>query len=104
MREAWEETGRADLEMMGSLGLHERDMADCDLDEIHRRYSYHPRCTGEPPDAWQHNVRDPSDGSTEPIQFEHCWARLPATPSLNSGHDRLIPERMARLAVEGATV
>jgi 8-oxo-dGTP diphosphatase len=76
LREATEETGRTDLEVVRFLGEVERDLADYGMDEIHHRYFFHLRCTGDPPERWRHGELTPSDGSTGPIPFDFYWVPL----------------------------
>ena len=101
LREAFEETGLTDLIIAGFLGEQERDMSDFDRDEIHHRYFYHLRCGGTPPSTWQHEERDPSDGSeVMPIMFEFFWVPLPeGVPSLIAGHGQMIPQLLKKLSL-----
>jgi 8-oxo-dGTP diphosphatase len=97
LREAIEETGRTDLEVISFLGEVERDRADVGRDEIHHRYFFHLRCTGTPPDRWRHSEYSPSEGNQEPIPFDFFWAPLPdGVPELIAGHGDLIPALLAR--------
>jgi 8-oxo-dGTP pyrophosphatase MutT (NUDIX family) len=100
LREAWEETGLEGLELVGFLGERTRDMSDFGKDELHRRRFYHLRCPGDPPEAWRHWERDPSDGSREPIPFDFWWASLPdGVPELIADHGALIPELLGALSM-----
>ena len=102
MREAREETGLLDLVLVRSLGEHRRDMSDFGLDETHHRSFYHLRCTGDPPAAWRHHERDPSDVSAAPIHFEFFCAHLPdGVPPLIADHDQQLPRLIALLSAEG---
>jgi ADP-ribose pyrophosphatase YjhB (NUDIX family) len=102
IREAREETGLTDLVLVGPLGEDTRDLADLGSDETHHRSFVHLRCTDEPPATWQHEERDPSDGSPAPILFEFFWARLPdKVPPLIADHDRFLPRLIERLTIEG---
>jgi 8-oxo-dGTP pyrophosphatase MutT (NUDIX family) len=76
LREAIEETGRADLEVVRFLGEVERDLADYGMAEIHHRFFFHLRCTGNPPERWRHAELTPSDGSSGPIPFDFYWVSL----------------------------
>ena len=41
---------------------------------------------GQAPPRWQHYERDPSNGSSEPIEFELFWVKMPEeVPSLIAG-------------------
>ena len=67
------------------------------LAEIHHRYFFHLRCTGEPPERWRHDELDPSDGSEPPL-FELFWASLPdGVPAMVAEHGVLLPKLVARL-------
>ena len=100
LREALEETGLPDLELGAFLGQELRDMAEWGLDQIHDRYFFHLRCTGNPPETWQHFETDPSDGTPEPILFEFFWADLPhGVPELTGHHAALLPELIKRLSL-----
>jgi 8-oxo-dGTP diphosphatase len=99
MREAWEETGLPELEMVRFLGERWLHRSDVGLDQIHHRHFYHLRCTTEPPATWRHEETDPSDGSPGPIVFEFFWARLPDEgPELIAGHGAMIPSLVKSLA------
>ena len=92
LREAQEETGLDDLYIVASLGEHVRDMSDAGRDAIHHRHFYHLRCAAAPPERWQHDEADPSDGSPAPIRFEFYWVDLPdGVPELICDHDKFIP-------------
>lgn len=77
LREAVEESGRTDLQVVRFLGHVTHDLADRGIDEIHDRYFFHLRCTGEPPERWRHGELTPSDGSPGPIPFDFFWVQLP---------------------------
>jgi 8-oxo-dGTP diphosphatase len=99
LREAFEETGLADLMIEGFLGEQMRDMADYGRVEIHHRYFYHLRCPGEPPATWRHSEFDASDGSAPGIVFEFFWATLPhSVPELVADDDKFLPQLVERLA------
>ncbi len=99
MREACEETGLTDLELVAFLGQERRDMAEWGLAQIHDRYFYHLRCRGNPPEVWQHLETDPSDGIFESILFEFFWADLPhGVPEMTGHHAALLSELLKRLS------
>lgn len=77
LREATEETGLNQLSIVNYLGEQIRDMNDVGRDEIHHRHFYHLLCDENPPDRWQHDETDPSDGGPAPIHLEFFWATLP---------------------------
>ena len=100
LREAFEETGLAGLELDLLLGETVCDVKDLGLDEVHHRYYYHLRCTSDPPQAWRHWERDASDGSP-PIEFELFWAPLPdGLPELLPAHAAMLPRLLARLGLQ----
>jgi ADP-ribose pyrophosphatase YjhB (NUDIX family) len=91
LREAREETGRTDLELVSFLGEQMLDRADVGVYQVHHRYFFHLRCAGQPPEQWQHFESDPSDGGKEPIPFEFSWVDLPdGVPPLVADHDYMI--------------
>lgn len=102
MREAFEETGLADLSLAGFLGEHQRDMSDFGREEIQHRYFYHLICEGEPPERWQHIECDPSDALDEKPLFELFWITLiDNMPSLIADHDKMIPILLENLIQDG---
>jgi hypothetical protein len=75
------------------------DVSDLGRHEIHHRYYYHLRCSGDPPQVWRHWERDASDGSP-PIEFELFWAPLPdGLPQLLPAHAAMLPRLVARLGL-----
>lgn len=78
LREAQEETGLKDLSVHAYLGEQIRDMSDVGRDEIHHRHFYQLLCEGEPPETWQHDETDPSDGTPHPIPLEFFWTQIPS--------------------------
>ena len=99
LREGYEETGLADLVLVRFLGERVRDMADAGRDEVHHRFFFHLRCSGTPPERWQHWEEHPSEAPGARHLFECFWARLPdGVPVLATGHDALLPELLAHLA------
>ena len=101
LREAYEETGLADLTIADLLGEQIRDLGDFGRDEIHHRFFFHLRCPGEPPATWRHGEFDPSDGSAPGIVFEFFWAALLyGVPDLIADHGKFVPQLLERLALE----
>jgi uridine kinase len=97
LREAYEETGLENLEIVGFLGERFRHATNLGRDEIHQRFFFHLRCSGSPPAVWRHYEPDPDDGSEPPL-FELFWARLPdEVPTLVAEHEALLPALMASL-------
>lgn len=105
LREAWEETGLADLALVRALGEVRRDMADFGRDEIQHRFFFHLRCAGQPPETWRHDETGPADGPPAPIVFEFFWARLPdGVPDLIADHGEMIPRLVELMAADGELV
>jgi ADP-ribose pyrophosphatase YjhB (NUDIX family) len=93
LREAHEETGLVDLQVCAYLGLQELDRSHWGLDGVERRHYFHLAVAGQVPDRWLHCERDPSDGSSAPIEFELYWVRFPdEVPFLSGGQGTLLKE------------
>jgi 8-oxo-dGTP diphosphatase len=92
LREAIEESGRTDLEVVSFLGEVARDMADVGRAEVHERFFFHLRCTGAPPERWRHGEFSPSEGGPEPIPFDFFWVPLPdGVPELIADMGQMLP-------------
>lgn len=101
LREACEETGRDDLEVVQFLGSVRRDMADVGRDEVQERYFFHLRCTGDPPETWRHGEFSPSEGDEAAIPFDFSWASLPdGVPDLNLDMGKLLPMLLEALNLQ----
>ena len=86
MREALEETGLPRLRLRVCLGARDFDSAAYGGDEIQRRHFFHLELEGDAPERWRHFERYPSEGGTEPIEFELFWAGFPdQVPELKAG-------------------
>ena len=91
LREAREETALDDLEIQSYLGVREYDLSALDGVGVQRRHFFHLALCGEAPARWRHYEKYPSDGSTEPIDFEFFWARFPGeVPELAGGQGELL--------------
>ena len=91
LREAREETGLEGLRIQSYLGVREYDLSAFDLSGVQRRHFFHLALCGEAPTRWRHYEQYPSDGSTEPIEFEFFWARFPGeVPELAGGQGELL--------------
>lgn len=106
LREAMEETGLADLEVVGFLGEERRDMREFGKAELHHRFFFHVRCTAEtPPERWRKYEVYPSDQVaagevTERPLFELFWVPLPdGVPPLAAGHDHCLDLLLERLGL-----
>jgi 8-oxo-dGTP pyrophosphatase MutT (NUDIX family) len=98
LREAKEETGLSGLRLVRFLG--EVDHPVPALAQVHHRRFYHLLCTGSPPERWQHDECDPSDGSPAPILFELYWVDMPdAIPELAPGHGALLGALMDEMGL-----
>jgi ADP-ribose pyrophosphatase YjhB (NUDIX family) len=96
LREAYEETGLTELTIRTYLGEQIRNMQDVGKDEVHHRYFFHLLYGGDPPEQWQHDELNPSDGGPAPIHFEFFWATLPdQIPELICDHGIMIPRLKA---------
>ena len=96
LREAREETGRDDLEVVRFLGSATRNMNDVGRDEIQERFFFHLRCTGDPPDRWRHGEFSPSEGEEAVIPFDFFWAPLPdGVPELSTDMGQMLPALLA---------
>ncbi|CAN5849278.1 NUDIX domain-containing protein [soil metagenome] len=99
LREAFEETGLINLQLIRLLGEQVRDMADFGRDEIHHRHFYHLRCWKATATTWRHVESNSADGSGEHV-FEFFWARLPhSVPELIGDHGKLLPVLWANLGL-----
>ncbi len=92
MREAREETGLSDLDLVRFLGETVHSMHDFPdsfpAHEQHHRFFFHLKCLGEPPPTWRHAELHGPGGPTDPIEFEFFWAELPdGVPALIADHD-----------------
>jgi len=101
LREAFEETGLTNLRMGSFLGEYQRDMSDYGIDEIHHRYYFHLRHTGNPPPTWRHYETRRSDGGGLPIEFEFFWVQLPdEVPEFIAEHDKMLIQLLNGLATQ----
>ena len=91
MREAYEETGLEQLKLRTFLGMREYDLALFGRAEVQRRYFFHLELCGDAPPVWRHFETDPSEGGTEPIEFELFWVQFPhGVPELIAGQGALL--------------
>jgi 8-oxo-dGTP pyrophosphatase MutT (NUDIX family) len=75
LREAEEETGLTDLEIVSFLGQSYLDVTPFGKDEVHHRHFFHLTCPGTPAEQWDWLESDPSD-SSDPIPFSSSWVDL----------------------------
>lgn len=91
LREAFEETGLEDLELQAFLGIQVFDLTPFGRAEVQQRHFFHLQYHGETPSVWRHYENYPSEGSTEPIEFELFWVEFPhGVPQLIAGQGALL--------------
>lgn len=79
-REAFEETGLANLNFIGCLGEAWRDMSDYGKNQIHQRRFYHFSVEAIAQERWQHWEAFSGDGQR--VLFELFWVTLDDVPQL----------------------
>ena len=77
LREAMEETGLENLEIISYLGMHPLDLATFGETGIHNRHFYQLFFLGDRKDKWRHFEKSPSVGHPGPIEFEFYWVKFP---------------------------
>jgi len=98
IREAEEETGLTDLELVDYLGEDLLDLSKTEFAAMVRRYFFHLVVTGEPKQTWIHYEYNPSDGSPAPIEFEFFWVKFPdEVPKLSGERDVFLDKLTHRL-------
>jgi 8-oxo-dGTP diphosphatase len=92
LREAFEETGLADLEIVAELGDTWPVMDDNGrAGEVHHRHFFHLRSTSLLQATWRHEERHSADGGP-PILFEFFWMPVPmASDELIAALGALMP-------------
>lgn len=89
LREAYEETGLAELKLIGYLGSCIYDMSPWGGHRSQHRHFFHLELDGEAPSVWQHY--ETSGDQRDPILFELFWAKLPdGVPELIAGHGQML--------------
>jgi ADP-ribose pyrophosphatase YjhB (NUDIX family) len=105
LREATEESGLQDLQLVAFLGEEVRDLSEFGLEQIHKRYFYHLSCPGNPPESWRHYENNPSEGPPDPILLEFFWVALPnGVPPLAGVQDSLLTVLFQRMGLLKARV
>lgn len=100
MREAEEETGLIDLELVSFLGRLQQDMTRFGVEEDQHAWFYHLRCGGRPPESWRHG--ETSGGRHEPIRFDLFWAALPdGVPELIALNGAMLPTLIREMGLLG---
>ena len=92
LREAQEETGLDNLQLVKKLGVVVRDLAEFGLAEVQERHYFQLDCMDPPGDTWISNEETPSDGTPGPIAFRFYWVRLEDVPKLRAGLDEMLPK------------
>jgi 8-oxo-dGTP pyrophosphatase MutT (NUDIX family) len=77
LREAFEETGLAGLEIVAFLGTVRHDLADYGQSGLLDRHYFHLSIEGDVAETWHHLEMDPSEGDHESVLFELFWVDLP---------------------------
>jgi ADP-ribose pyrophosphatase YjhB (NUDIX family) len=99
LREASEESGLVDLEILAYLGVQEREVDALCATGVQRQHFFHLGYRGEAAPCWRHSEVSPSDGSIGPIEFEFFWVRLPdGVPELAGGQGAFVQRLAAGLA------
>lgn len=98
LREAREETGLEALTVLAFLGTRDHLWQATGGAGAVRRHFFHLAFTGRAEERWRHFERHPSEGPTEPIEFELFWARLPdEVPPLKGRLGEMLPLVIRRL-------
>ncbi len=75
LRELYEESGLADVEIVRRLGRYRYDRAP-DHEEIHDRHIYHLKLVGQAPSTWLHYETNGGSKVGPPIAFNLFWMKL----------------------------
>jgi 8-oxo-dGTP pyrophosphatase MutT (NUDIX family) len=94
LREAFEETGLAGLEVVRFLGMQDYSP---EPGYVHRRHYFHLVVTARPPATWDHFEVHPSGGE-RPIPFRFRWVPLEAVPPLAGQRGALLDQLAAGMA------
>ena len=87
LREAREETGLSDFEIVRKLGETEYDISPY-RSEIQHRHVFHLELTEPTPERWM--SQEDHDGEREPTRFECFWIPLEVAHVLQSGQGALL--------------
>ena len=91
LRETNEESGLEGLVILAYLGMDEFDLESIGKEGLIQRHYFHLQVDGSPLELWRHFEKDPSNGSTEPIEFEFYWVNiLDEMPELAGGQGRYL--------------
>lgn len=98
LREAFEETGLAGLQIGAFLGMVRHDLALFGQTGFLDRYYFHLTIDGDVAETWQHVEMNPSESELDSILFELFWVELPdGVPPLIGHRGEMLPELLARL-------
>ena len=98
LREAFEETGLAGLQISAFLGAVRHDLTAYGQTGLLDRYYFHLTIDGDVAETWQHVEMDPSEGELDSVLFELFWVELPnGVPPLIGHRGEMLPELLARL-------
>ncbi len=104
MREATEETGLVNLELVSTLGSRTFDMRPFGRNELHERHFVHLRCHDETSAAFDHWESDPEGSPGERIRFRLVWSSLgEPLPDFIAGHDAFVDVLRASAARRNQT-
>lgn len=90
LREATEETGLAQLEVICLLGCFEQDLTRFSQNETICAWFYHLITIERTPPIWRHFELDPS-GGCEPIELECYWVAINKLQKLGGLDDAMLP-------------
>ena len=96
LREATEETGLTDLNVVSFLGDFVQDLTAMGRDETIHAWFYHLETHATTPQRWRH-FESHSSENAEPIEFELYWVPLTAAPQLG-GLDNTMISRLCSTA------
>lgn len=91
LREAQEETGLSELQLVKCLGSFERDLTDIGRDEKIVAWFFHLHTDEHTPLTWRHFECDSSEGFG-PIEFALSWVPLSNLPKLGGIDQAMLSE------------
>lgn len=96
LREAYEETGLAALQLVKCLGSFQRDLTDIGRNETIVAWFFHLQTDESTPATWRHFECDSSEGFA-PIEFALSWVPLSNIPKLGGIDESMLAELRASL-------
>lgn len=97
LREAHEETGLRELEVVSFLGSAVRDLTFIGRDEVITASFFHLRAADHTPPRWRHAELDSHEGKAT-IPWELYWVALDAVPELGGLDNDMLAELHASVA------